>query len=107
MEPNNIGLLTSYTEEERRFLKAQANELKDNNQPCELHTRTQHSIYRGRVIEADEGGVVFQQESGSRVSLPLSLVEKFVGVPTGWIQNQEIGSPRQQQGGRSRAAGAY
>ena len=56
-----------YDDAERRFLKNQAQELRNNNQPCELHTRTQGSLYRGLVMEADEGGVVFQQEDGRRV----------------------------------------
>jgi hypothetical protein len=73
-----------YVEAERRFLQTQAQELKKNNQPCELHTRTQGSTYRGRVLEADEGGIVFQKEDGSRVSVPISLVEKFVGIPISW-----------------------
>ena len=75
-----------YDESERRFLKNQAQELKNNSQPCELHTRTQGSLYRGRVLEADEGGIVFQQEDGRRVAVPISLVEKFVGIPISWSQ---------------------
>jgi len=76
-----------YDEAERRFLKTQAQELRNSNQPCELHTRTQGSIYRGRVLEADDGGIVFQQEDGRHVSVPISLVEKFVGIPIAWSQN--------------------
>jgi hypothetical protein len=75
-----------YDDAERRFLKNQAQELRNNNQPCELHTRTQGSLYRGRVMEADEGGIVFQQEDGRRVAVPISLVEKFVGIPISWGQ---------------------
>ncbi len=75
-----------YDDAERRFLKSQAQELRNTNQPCELHTRTQGSIYRGRVLEADEGGIVFQQEDGRRVAVPISLVEKFVGIPSSWSQ---------------------
>jgi len=75
-----------YDDAERRFLKNQAQDLKTNNQPCELHTRTQGSLYRGRVLEADEGGIVFQQEDGRRISVPISLVEKFVGIPISWGQ---------------------
>ena len=76
-----------YDDAERRFLKNQAQELRNNNQPCELHTRTQGSLYRGRVMEADEGGIVFQQEDGRRVAVPISLVEKFIGIPISWSQN--------------------
>jgi hypothetical protein len=75
-----------YDDSERRFLKTQAQELRNSNQPCELHTRTQGSLYRGRVLEADEGGIVFQQEDGRRVAVPISLVEKFVGIPISWGQ---------------------
>jgi len=75
-----------YDDAERRFLKNQAQELKTNNQPCEMHTRTQGSLYRGRVLEADEGGIVFQQEDGRRVAVPISLVEKFIGIPISWSQ---------------------
>ena len=75
-----------YDDAERRFLKNQAQELRNNNQPCELHTRTQGSLYRGRVLEANEGGIVFQQEDGRRVAVPISLVEKFVGIPSSWFQ---------------------
>ncbi len=75
-----------YDDSERRFLKNQAQELRNTNQPCELHTRTQGSLYRGRVLEADEGGIVFQQEDGRRVAVPISLVEKFVGIPISWSQ---------------------
>jgi len=75
-----------YDDAERRFLKNQAQELRNNNQPCELHTRTKGSIYRGRVLEADEGGIVFQQEDGRRIAVPVSLVEKFVGIPIAWSQ---------------------
>ena len=75
-----------YDESERRFLKNQAQELRNSNQPCELHTRTQGSLYRGHVLEADEGGIVFQQEDGRRVAVPISLVEKFVGIPISWGQ---------------------
>jgi len=78
-----------YDDAERRFLKQQAQELRNNNQPCELHTRTKGSLYRGRVLEADEGGIVFQQEDGRRISVPVSLVEKFVGIPIAW--NQKAG----------------
>ena len=56
-----MELTKQYDDAERRFLKNQAQELRNNNQPCELHTRTQGSLYRGRVLEADEGGIVFQQ----------------------------------------------
>jgi hypothetical protein len=89
-----------YDEAERHFLKTQAQELKNNNQPCELHTRTQGSLYRGRVLEADEGGIVFEQEDGRRVAVPISLVEKFVGIPISW--SQKTGDLI----GRSAAAGA-
>ena len=75
-----------YDDAERRFLKNQAQELRSNNQPCELHTRTKGSLYRGRVLEADDGGIVFQQEDGRRIAVPISLVEKFVGIPIGWSQ---------------------
>ena len=75
-----------YDDAERRFLRNQAQELKNSNQPCELHTRTQGSLYRGRVQEADEGGIVFQQEDGRRIVVPISLVEKFVGIPISWSQ---------------------
>jgi len=75
-----------YDDAERRFLKHQAQELRNNNQPCELHTRTQGSIYRGRILEADDGGIVFQQEDGRRIAVPVSLVEKFVGIPVAWSQ---------------------
>jgi len=81
-----MDLPKQYDDAERRFLKNQAQELRNNNQPCELHTRTQGSLYRGRVMEADEGGIVFQQEDGRRVSVPISLVEKFVGIPISWGQ---------------------
>jgi len=37
-------------------------------------------------LEADEGGIVFQQEDGRRVAVPISLVEKFVGIPISWSQ---------------------
>ena len=83
MDPN---FPKQYDDAERRFLKNQAQELRNSNQPCELHTRTQGSVYRGRVLEADEGGIVFQQEDGRRVSVPISLVEKFVGIPSSWSQ---------------------
>ena len=81
-----MDISKQYDDAERRFLKNQAPELRNNNQPCELHTRTQGSLYRGRVLEADEGGIVFQQEDGRRVAVPISLVEKFVGIPSSWIQ---------------------
>ena len=81
-----MDLTKQYDDAERRFLKNQAQELRNNNQPCELHTRTQGSLYRGRVLEADEGGIVFQQEDGRRVAVPISLVEKFVGIPISWSQ---------------------
>lgn len=81
-----MDLPKQYDDAERRFLKNQAQELRSNNQPCELHTRTQGSLYRGRVLEADEGGIVFQQEDGRRVAVPISLVEKFVGIPISWGQ---------------------
>ena len=85
-----MDLTKQYDDAERRFLKNQAQELKNNNQPCELHTRTQGSLYRGRVLEADEGGIVFQQEDGRRVAVPISLVEKFIGIPISWAQNPEF-----------------
>ena len=81
-----MDLSKQYDDAERRFLKSQAQELRNNSQPCELHTRTQGSLYRGRVLEADEGGIVFQQEDGRRVAVPISLVEKFVGIPISWGQ---------------------
>lgn len=84
MDPN---FPKQYDDAERRFLKTQAQELRNNNQPCELHTRTQGSLYRGRVLEADEGGILFQQEDGRRVAVPISLVEKFVGIPISWGQS--------------------
>ena len=85
-----MDLTKQYDDAERRFLKNQAQELRSNNQPCELHTRTQGSLYRGRVLEADEGGIVFQQEDGRRVAVPISLVEKFVGIPISWSQKTEL-----------------
>lgn len=91
----------SYTEDERNFLRTQANELQQSNQPCELHTRTQGSIYRGQVLQADSGGIVFQKEDGSRIVVPISLVEKFVGIPQSWGQQQNA-----QQNSRSKAAGS-
>jgi len=81
-----MDLTKQYDDAERRFLKNQAQELVNNNQPCELHTRTQGSIYRGRVLQADEGGIVFQHEDGRRIVVPISLVEKFVGIPISWSQ---------------------
>ena len=79
-----MDLTKQYDDAERRFLKNQAQELKSTNQPCEMHTRTQGSLYRGRVLDADEGGIVFQQEDGRRVAVPISLVEKFIGIPISW-----------------------
>jgi hypothetical protein len=81
-----MDLTKQYDDAERRFLKNQAQELMNNNQPCELHTRTQGSIYRGRVLQADEGGIVFQHEDSRRIVVPISLVEKFVGIPISWSQ---------------------
>ena len=81
-----MDVTKQYDDAERRFLKNQAQELKNNNQPCELHTRTQGSLYRGRVLEADNGGIVFQHEDGRRITVPISLVEKFVGIPISWSQ---------------------
>src|SRR5260370_28112556 len=76
-----MDLTKQYDDAERRFLKNQAQELVNNNQSCELHTRTQGSLYRGRVLQADEGGIVFQHEDGRRIVVPISLVEKFVVIP--------------------------
>jgi hypothetical protein len=81
-----MDLTNQYDNAERRFLKNQAQELKKNNQPCELHTLTQGSLYRGRVLEADEGGILFEHEDGRRIAVPISLVEKFVGIPISWSQ---------------------
>ncbi len=81
-----MDLTKQYDDAERRFLKKQAEELVNSNQPCELHTRTQGSLYRGRVLQADEGGIVFQHEDGRRIVVPISLVEKFVGIPISWSQ---------------------
>ena len=81
-----MDLTKQYDDAERRFLKNQAQELMNNNQPCELHTRTQGSLYRGRVLQADDGGIVFQHEDGRRIVVPISLVEKFVGIPISWGQ---------------------
>ncbi len=81
-----MDLTKQYDDAERRFLKNQAQELVNNNQSCELHTRTQGSLYRGRVLQADEGGIVFQHEDGRRIVVPISLVEKFVGIPISWSQ---------------------
>ena len=81
-----MDLTKQYDDAERRFLKNQGLELVNNNQPCELHTRTQGSLYRGRVLQADDGGVVFQHEDGRRIVVPISLVEKFVGIPISWSQ---------------------
>ncbi len=81
-----MDLTKQYDDAERRFLKNQALELMNSNQPCELHTRTQGSLYRGRVLQADDGGIVFQHEDGRRIVVPISLVEKFVGIPISWSQ---------------------
>ena len=81
-----MELTKQYDDAERGFLKSQAQELMNNNQPCELHTRTQGSLYRGRVLQADQGGIVFQHEDGRRIVVPISLVEKFVGIPISWSQ---------------------
>jgi len=85
-----MDLTKQYDDAERRFLRNQAQELVNNNQPCELHTRTQGSLYRGRVLQADEGGIVFQQEDGRRIVVPISLVEKFVGIPISWSQKPDF-----------------
>src|SRR5215831_13144911 len=55
MDLTRLEPTKQYDDAERLFLKNQAQELMNNNQPCELHTRTQGSIYRGRVLQADEG----------------------------------------------------
>ena len=89
-----MDLTKEYDDAERRFLKNQAQELVNNNQPCELHTRTQGSIYRGRVLQADEGGIVFQHEDGRRIVVPISLAEKFVGIPISWSQKTGDFLPR-------------
>ena len=81
-----MDLTKQYDDAERRFLKNQAQELVNNNQSCELHTRTQGSLYRGRVLQADQGGIVFQHEDGRRIVVPISLVEKFVGIPISWSE---------------------
>lgn len=88
---------SNYTEQERKFLMRQAESLKNNQQSCELHTRTVHSIYRGRVLQADEGGIVFEQESGEQVTLPISLVEKFISIPNTWGANQQARGAGQQR----------
>jgi len=100
MDPN---FPKQYDEAERRFLKNQAQELRNTNQPCELHTRTKGSLYRGRVLEADDGGIVFQQEDGRHVSVPISLVEKFVGIPSSWGQKTGDFAAR----GATAGSGAY
>ena len=81
-----MELTKQYDDAERGFLKSQAQELMNNNQPCELHTRTQGSLYRGRVLQADQGGIVFHHEDGRRIVVPISLVEKFVGIPISWSE---------------------
>lgn len=101
MKNDQQSQLTNYTEDEREFLVKQADELRTNNQPCELHTRTQGSIYRGRVLTADTGGIVFQKDDNSQVSVPISLVEKFVGIPK--AQAQAWASPSNTE---NRAKGA-
>lgn len=91
MQQNDKTQLTNYTEDERDFLVKQGEDLRTNNQPCELHTRTQGSIYRGQVLKAETGGIVFQKDDGAQVSVPISLVEKFVGIPK--AQAQAWGNP--------------
>lgn len=93
--------ISSYVEDERNFLQSEAEDFRQSNQPCELHTRTQGSIYRGQVLQSDPGGIRFQHEDGRRVSLPISLVEKLVGIPQAWSQQQGT-----QQNSRTKAAGA-
>ena len=94
MDLTRLEPTKQYDDAERSFLKNQALELMKNNQPCELHTRTQGSIYRGRVLQADEGGIVFQHEDGRRIVVPISLVEKFVGIPISWSQKTGEFLPR-------------
>ena len=65
-----MELPKQYDDAERRFLKAQAQELRNNNQPCELHTRTQGLSHRGRVLEADEGGIVFSRKTDDASRCP-------------------------------------
>jgi len=98
-----MDLTKQYDEPERLFLKNQALELKKNNQPCEFHTRTQGSLYRGRVLEADEGGILFEHEDGRRIAVPISLVEKFVGIPISWSQKTGDLMARNAAAGGSRA----
>ena len=94
MDLTRLEPTKQYDDAERSFLKNQALELMKNNQPCELHTRTQGSLYRGRVLQADEGGIVFQHEDGRRIVVPISLVEKFVGIPISWSQKTGEFLPR-------------
>lgn len=96
-----------YNEAECRFLKNQAQELRNNNQPCELHTRTQGSICRGRVLEADEGGIVFEHEDRRRTAVPISLVEKFVGIPTSWSQPTSDLKARSTTAGKGSTGSTY
>jgi len=107
MDLTRIDVTKQYDETERLFLKNQAQELMKTNQPCELHTRTQGSLYRGRVLQADEGGIVFQHEDGRRIVVPISLVEKFVGIPTSWNQKAGEFIPRTSAASVGSASGAF
>ncbi len=44
----------------RKFFFNQANELKAGGQPVLLETSTEHSTYSGRVLQVEDGGLIFQ-----------------------------------------------
>lgn len=62
----------------RQFFFNQANQLKVGGQPVLLETSTEHSTYSGRVLQVEDGGLIFQiSDTLTEICIPWEKVNYF------------------------------
>lgn len=79
---SNTQSAVNLSDEGRKFLREQANELVQNNQYCTLVTYGPNTSYNGLIDSVEDGGIVFAEAgTGRTISAPWETVEKLIGLP--------------------------
>jgi len=78
MDPN---FAKQYDEAERRFLKKSGSGTENTNHHASFTPETKGSLYRGRVLEADDGGMCFSRKTADTSPVPISWWRSLLVFP--------------------------
>jgi hypothetical protein len=77
----------------RKFFFNQATQLKAAAQPVLLETSTEHSTYSGRVLQVEDGGLIFQiSDTLTEICIPWEKVNYLGRITTPADAAERVGA---------------